>query len=289
MGGVGLVVTTKTKEDEEALTKFLGDRAGAAGREGFQNGNLARMQQLQRIAQAPSQRITLVDRRGASIATIGDPALFSQAAFSPDGARVAAILTNRESGQSDIWIYEVAGGSGKPLTADEEADSTPVWSPDGGRIAYVRGDGDANGIYVRAADGSGRAELVYKHETGGAVFLTDWSRADLLCFWTGDSQSLYVIPLNGDGKPVALFEGRGGRISPDGRYIAYSWNGGGGPMITYVRPLNLSAPATTPVRVHKDTALGGVVWHADGNSFTFTSLTGLQISGVWQAEIIESP
>gem|GEM_PF-714437 len=289
MGGVGLVVTAKTKEDEEALMKFLGERAGIAGREGFQNGNLARMQQLQRIAQAPSQRITLVDRQGASIATIGEPALLSQAAFSPDGARVAAILTNRESGQSDIWIYEAAGGAGKPLTADEEADSTPVWSPDGRRIAYVRGDDDANGIYVRAADGSGRGELVYKHETGGAIFLTDWSKADLLCFWTSDSQSLYVVPLNGDRKPIALFEGRGGRISPDGRYIAYSWNGGAGPMVTYVRPLNLSAPATTPVRVHKETALGGVVWRADGKGFTFTSLTGLQISGMWQVEITESP
>jgi WD40-like Beta Propeller Repeat len=289
MGGIALAVTTKTKEDEEALTKFLGERAGAAGREGFQNGNLARMQQLQRIAQAPSQRITLVDRQGTSIATIGEPALLSQAAFSPDGTRVAAVVTNRESGYSDIWIYDAAGGRSQPLTADEEADTTPVWSPDGRQIAYVRGDGDANGIYLRAADGSGSGELVYKHNTGGAMFLTDWSRAGLLCFWTSDSQSIYVLPLNGDRKPVALFEGRGGRISPDGRYIAYSWNGGvGGPMITYVRQLDLSAPATKALKVHKDPALGGVVWRADGKGFTFTSLAGLQISGLWQVEITEA-
>jgi hypothetical protein len=31
------------------------------------------------------------------------------------------------------------------------------------------------------------------------------------------------------------------------------------------------------------------VWHADGKGFTFTSLAGLQISGVWQVEITESP
>ena len=86
----------------------------------------------------------------------------------------------------------------------------------------------------------------------------------LLAFWTSDSQSVYILPLNGDRKPIAVFQGRGGRISPDGRYIAYSWNGGGGPMITYLRALNLSDPAASkPVQVHKDPALGGVMWRAD--------------------------
>jgi mono/diheme cytochrome c family protein len=73
MGGVSLSVTTKNQEDEEALKKFLGERGQAAGRAGFENGNLARMNQLQRIAQAPSQRITLVDSTGAGIATLGEP------------------------------------------------------------------------------------------------------------------------------------------------------------------------------------------------------------------------
>jgi hypothetical protein len=289
MGGVALLGTTNTKEDEQALMKYVGERVQSAGQAGFQNGNVARMQQLQRIAQAPSQRITLVDRQGASIATTGEPGLFAQPALSPDGTRVAAILTNRESGFSDVWIYDAAGGNGRPLTADEEADSTPVWSPDGRQIAYVRNDGDFNAIYRRAADGSGGAELIYKHNTGGALFLTDWSSAGLLCFWVGDAQSMYVLPVNGDRKPVALFEGRGARISPDGRYIAYSWNGGAGPMITYVRPLNLSAPATKAVPVQKDPALGGIVWRADSKAFTYASLAGLVISGLWQVEITEAP
>jgi hypothetical protein len=166
-----------------------------------------------------------------------------------------------------------------------------VWSPDGRQIAYVRADFDTNGIYVRAADGaadgSARAELIYKHTTGAPLFLTDWSNAGLLCFWTGES--IYALPLNGDRKPVELFRGRAGRISPDGRLIAYSDNNGGGPMKTYVRRLNLSAPATEVVQVHDGTALGGLVWRADGKALTFTSLAGLQVSGVWQVEISDVP
>ena len=291
MGAVTLMATARSKEDEQALATLLGERARSAGLAGFKNGDLARIQQFLRVAEAPSERITLVDRQGASVATMGEPGLFAQPAFSPDGTRVAAVLTNRDSGNRDIWIYEAAGKPGRPLTADEEADSTPVWSPDGRQIAYVRADSDANGIYLRSADGasdgSARAELVYKHTTGAPLFLTDWSSAGLLSFWTGDS--IYVLPLKGDRKPVELFKGRSGRISPDGRFIAYSDNNGGGPMKTYVRPLNLSAPATEAVQVHDGTALGGLVWRADGKALTFTSLAGLQVSGVWQVEITETP
>jgi mono/diheme cytochrome c family protein len=289
MGGVNLVVATKNKEDEGALTKFLGERGGGAGRAGFQNGNLARMQQVQRISQAPSNRITLVDRQGARLAALGEPALLAQPALSPDGKRVVAIHTNRESGFSDVWIYDIATGQPKALTNDEERDLVAVWSPDGSQIAWTRVDSDFNGIYRQAADGSGKPELLYKHNTGGTLFLTDWTK-DMLCFWATDSQSIYVLPLHGDRQPITLFEGRGGRISPDGRYIAYSTNSGvGTPMLTYVRPLNLSAPATKAVQVHKDPALGGIMWRADGKAFTFTSLQVLQTSGVWQVEISESP
>ncbi|HEY1304599.1 MAG TPA: hypothetical protein VGF24_13650 [Vicinamibacterales bacterium] len=287
MGAVSLIAVANTQEDEKTLITFLGERARTAGQAGFKNGDLARIQQFLRVAEAPSERITLVDRQGASVASIGETGLFAQPAFSPDGSRVAAVFTNRESGNRDIWIYDAAGKPGRALTTDEEADSTPVWSPDGRQIAYVRADADANGIYIRAADGPGRAELVYKHTNGAPLFLTDWSNAGLLCFWTGDS--LHVLPLNGDRKPVELFKGRGGRISPDGRLIAYSDNNGGGPMKTYVRPLNVSAPATEAVQVHDGTALGGLVWRTDGKALIFASLQILQVSGVWQVDISETP
>ena len=168
-----------------------------------------------------------VDRKGEGAGTTGDPGLYSQPAFSPGGARVAAVLTDRESGISHIWIYNSTGGPGTAFTSGEESDTAPVWSPDGKQIAWVRNDADAFAIYRRASDGSGPPELIYKHKTGAALFLTDWSSNDLLCFSTGESKSLYVLPLKGDRKPIDLFLGRGGRVSPDGRLIAYSLDEGG--------------------------------------------------------------
>jgi hypothetical protein len=155
-------------------------------------------------------------------------------------------------------------------------------------LAWVRGDSDASAIYRRAADGSGQPELIYKHKTGAELFLTDWSSNDLLCFWTGQSKSLYVLPLKGDRKPIELFPGRGGRISPDGRYIAYSVDENGA-NYTFVRELNLDSPKTQAIRVHKDITLGGGVWRADGKALLLVALAGLQVSGLWQVEISESP
>jgi hypothetical protein len=60
-------------------------------------------------------------------------------------------------------------------------------------------------------------------------------------------------------------------------------------MHNYVRQMDRYAPATKPVQVHKDPALGGVVWRADGKAFTFTSLQVLQISGIWEVEVSDSP
>lgn len=288
MGGIAVSVVTKNKEDEKTLRDFLGTQVQAAGLEGFRNGNLARLNQVQRIAQSPSQRLTFVDRKGEGAGTTGDPGLYSQPAFSPDGARVAAALTDRESGISHIWIYNSTGGPGKALTSGDASDTSPVWSPDGKQIAWVRNDADAYAIYRRAADGSGQPELIYKHTTGAALFLTDWSSNDLLCLWTGESKSLYMLPLKGDRKPIDLFPGRGGRVSPDGRLIAFSLDEGGSNH-TFVRELNLSNPKTPAIRVHNDTSLGGGVWRADGRALLFTSLQGLLVSGLWQVEITESP
>ena len=47
------------------------------------------------------------------------------------------------------------------LTPDPGADSDPVWSPDGRRIAFVRGQRE---IYVMNADGSGQRRLA-RHAT----------------------------------------------------------------------------------------------------------------------------
>jgi len=67
---------------------------------------------------------------------VGDPRL------SPDGSRVAFVVTvadrERNDYRSRIWLVPTAGSAPpRPLTAGTGKDTSPRWSPDGRRLAFV--------------------------------------------------------------------------------------------------------------------------------------------------------
>src|SRR5437667_11802576 len=59
--------------------------------------------------------------------------------ISPDGQKIAV------SYQGAIWVVPAAGGVMTRLTHDEGFDHEPAWSPDGTRIAFVRGPNQPGG------------------------------------------------------------------------------------------------------------------------------------------------
>jgi Tol biopolymer transport system component len=76
--------------------------------------------------------------------------------------RVIAFISDRDSGTQDaLWMMDQDGAAPKRLALDASGDiSSPLWSPDGTRIAFVS---DTSGIEVIAPDGSGRVDVC---ETG---------------------------------------------------------------------------------------------------------------------------
>ena len=224
----------------------------------------------------PHQRLTMLDRAGTVVATIGEPGLYTQAAFSPDASRLAVIRTDIETGNPDVWTFDVATGRGQPVTSDAFVDSAPVWSPDGKMIAYSSVRDGATTVVRRAADGSGSEEVLLRQEAGNGAILTDWSLdGRFLTFWS--NQGLFILPLTGTRQPLRIGDGRGARFSPDGRWLAYNGpdSSQAGRFHVFVRPLDGAALGTTSPssvrQVSQAHAIGGIAWRDDGRELYFLS------------------
>lgn len=80
--------------------------------------------------------------------------------LSPDGSRIAYTVQNSERPgrpYSQVWILEVASGSTRRLTGEQETSSNPRWSPDGQWLAYFgRADAGSGLLVVRADGGNAR-------------------------------------------------------------------------------------------------------------------------------------
>ncbi len=103
---------------------------------------------------------------------VGDPQL------SPDGRTVlfSQTMTDGKTGRRNSDIYSVAAdgsGQAKALIDGDKSESTPRWSPDGKRIAFLANRDGAQQIYVADADGSGVKKLTSLHAGAQAPFA--WS------------------------------------------------------------------------------------------------------------------
>ncbi|HEY7498473.1 MAG TPA: hypothetical protein VH740_08165 [Vicinamibacterales bacterium] len=279
MGTVGFGFEVLNDADVPLFQQALGARNKGAIQAGGKDGTIGRFITRQQRQNRGLQQLTVYDRQGTVVSRVGEPGSYAQATFSPDGARLAVIKRDLDTDAQDVWTFDVSTGKGKAITSDAEPDTAPVWSPDGRSIAYVSIRSNTHGIYRRLADGSGGEERLYEHSSGAPIILTDWS-ADgrYLCFWSGDA--MFVLPLAGDRKVIALgpqeFFGRGGRLSPDSRLLAFNSNDSGRFQI-YVRPvaatLDSSATPSASARsqVSTDGGIGGIVWRKDGQELFYLS------------------
>jgi len=235
------------------------------------------------IAVPPPQlrQLTMFDRGGKAVSTVGPAGVYSQPGFSPDGKRVVVMRNDLQTANQDIWTYDLATGKGYAVTNDTPPENAPIWSPDGSKVAYVSTRQSYAGIYRKSWDGTGEEELLFRYTPGAGMVLTDWSPdGKFVTFFTG---VLLVVPVANNQPPLdrkALdwlredYDAVQGRFSPDGRNMAYLSNEKNiERMEVYVRPFDgnkpEAPPAGTPVQISKNGAIGMVNWRQDGKELYF--------------------
>jgi Tol biopolymer transport system component len=98
------------------------------------------------------------NRRGMLPADLFRLKLVSDAQISPDGARVAFVVTRLDEEQdeylSTIWMVAAGGGEPRQFTYGVKRDTAPRWSPDGRMLAFLsEREGKKPQVYVMPSDG----------------------------------------------------------------------------------------------------------------------------------------
>jgi acetyl esterase/lipase len=148
-----------------------------------------------------------VDGRSLPVKVTDDPWYAFNPVFSPDGTQLAwqewdqfdmpwdqsrlrvarlARPTEAASGCRDILPVEIVNTIARPDTSY----STPQWSPDGKRLAYVTDESGWRSVWV----GGPRGENATRVETGeGEIGLPDWLPGRYSYRWSDDGTAIYAV------------------------------------------------------------------------------------------------
>lgn len=152
------------------------------------------------------------------------PGMSAMAAVSPDGRRVAMILS--QNGSPDVYVCDIDGGNLRQLTFTREDESSPTWSPDGQTICFASRVGGRAALYLVPANGGAMRRL----RTDGAINCTepDWSPDGKWIAFTAYMGGFQIctVPAGG-GSVTVLRAGEDPSWAPNSRNLVFTRRAGG--------------------------------------------------------------
>jgi len=116
--------------------------------------------------------------------------------ISPDGSQIVYERRSNDimadETRSNLWLIDTDGRRQRPLVSATRSASSPRWSADGGRIAYLRSTDTGSGIFVRWMD------------TGVTALVANLQEAPADLSWSPDGRWLaFVMPVPKKTEPIA--------------------------------------------------------------------------------------
>jgi eukaryotic-like serine/threonine-protein kinase len=226
------------------------------------------------VERGQGTQVMWLDRSGVRGPSLGEYAT-GHVSLSPDDTRVVLNSLDPETGTFKLWMVDIARGVSSRLRPGvNDAEATPVMSPDGTRIAFTVG----RTLMERSSAIGGEEAVLLKLDQ--PVEVADWSRdGRYLMYMKTDPKTksdLWILPMSANAVreafPFAHGEAseRNGAFSPDGNWIAYDSDESG---VREIYVQKFSESATSRDGKWQVSKGGGEVphWRRDGKELFYMS------------------
>ncbi|MBS1824468.1 MAG: PD40 domain-containing protein [Acidobacteria bacterium] len=225
----------------------------------------------------------------------------SSPSFSPDGERVAFSWRPKPGGPSHIEVKLVDTGEPLVLTAGPDRDHSPVWSPDGRNIAFVREDSTTRAVWTTPALG-GVPQRAY---TFNQRLIFHWLGQPMSWLENGDLLVSDREVQGGDTGPILplrIYRVRDGNrvaaltnpprhwwgdvapsVSPDGKWVAFLRGASFSMASLYLQQID-GAPGSERPLLEGAMNLSGVGWSPDSRTICFGAELE-QGTGIWRVAL----